>query len=254
MKVIKPGHEILVMVPTSGSGIEELRFVERLARTCYQSEPREPHEGETVDDVTRKFISGLINRGHEAMLEHGTLSVSFICDRGVSHELVRHRMASFAQESTRYCNYSKQKFGSEITFIAPCCLDDPNGDGIYEWTKAMMQCEESYFNLLNLGYSPQEARAVLPNSLKTEIVVTANYREWRHILKLRCAPDAHPQMKELMIPLLIDLKQRLPTIFGNIDADWEWYRRYKHADNIEVFENCVVLFYKPDEEDKDGDA
>ena len=252
MKVIRPGHEILT--PISDGGLEELIDIERIARTCYKSEPRVPREGETAEDVTKQFVSGLIKRGHEAMLEHSTLSVRFVCDRGVSHELVRHRMASFAQESTRYCNYSKQKFGSEVTFIVPCYLNDQNGDGGYEWTKAMLQCEESYFNLLNLGYSPQEARAVLPNSLKTEIVVTANYREWRHILKLRCAPDAHPQMKELMIPLLVDLKGKLTTIFGDIDADWEWYCRYMHADSIKVFENCVALYYKPDEEYKDGNA
>lgn len=216
MKITQPRFEI--MTPISQNGAHELVELENIARICYKSVPRLRND-ETPEEENHRFIRSLIARGHEAMLEHSRLTVYFVCDRGISHELVRHRMASFAQESTRWCNYSRAEFGNEITFIRPSYLRvNENGDaaGEYEWTMAMMQAEEAYFNMLSEGYSAQEARAVLPNSLKTEIVVTANYREWRHILRLRTAPDAHPQMRELMVPLLEELKRRIPVIFDDI--------------------------------------
>ena len=250
MKVIKPRHDILT--PISNCGLEELVDIEQVARTCYKSFPK-LREGETTTDCTKRFIKGLIDNHHEAMLEHGVISVRFVCDRGVSHELVRHRMAAFAQESTRWCNYSAQKFGGELYFIEPYFLrgndDLKKGEGLERWMAAMMQCENSYMKMIELGFTPQEARSVLPNSLKTELVVTANYREWRHILKLRCAKDAHPQMKELMIPLLLELKNRIPVIFNDIDADWEWYKNYMGYDEIEVFPNYVHLYNKGDADD-----
>ena len=155
----------------------------------------------------------LIDRGHEAMIEHSMLSVKFIVDRGVSHELVRHRIASFAQESTRYCNYSKEKFGNELTFIKPCFFDDIK---YQRWLGAMADAQCAYFDLLNSGASPQEARSVLPNSLKTEVVMTANYREWRNFFKLRTAKAAHPQMREVTIPLLRELQSKIPVVFDDI--------------------------------------
>ena len=150
------------------------------------------------------------------MLEHGSLSVLFICDRGVSHEIVRHRMASFAQESTRYCNYSKDKFDNEISVIEPN-PEFMRASSIWNaWYESICESERAYFDLLKNGESPQMARSVLPNSLKTEIVMTANYREWRHFLKLRCASNAHPQMREIAIPLLQELNKKIPVIFEDL--------------------------------------
>ena len=169
----------------------------------------------------------LISKGHEAMLEFGgNITVKFICDRGVSHELVRHRVASFAQESTRYCNYGKDE---HIQFIIPVWSDlqegiinDLNLDCIINsnsirWALSMYQAEANYLYLLNINKrTPQQARSVLPNSLKTEINVSANIREWRHIFKLRTANAAHPDMQALMRPLLDEFKCRIPLLFDDI--------------------------------------
>ena len=217
MKIIKPSYEILT--PISDGGIKELQHIEKIGRVCYKSEDRITDDGESA----KKFVKMLISNGHEAMIEHSSLSVKFVVDRGVSHELVRHRIASFAQESTRYCNYSKDKFGNEITVILPCFFD--TGMGILsnslvyqEWKSACECAEERYFNLLKMGATPQQARTVLPNSLKTEITITANYREWRNFFKLRTAEASHPQMREITIPLLKELKTLIPIIFDDIEV------------------------------------
>jgi thymidylate synthase (FAD) len=206
MRIIKPSYEI--MTPISNGGIEELKRIEAAARTCYKSEDKITKDGTSA----RKMVKALVARGHEAMLEHSQLTVKFICDRGVSHEIVRHRICSFAQESTRYCNYSGDKFGEELTFIKPSFFaDNPT---LYSfWKDACQKCEDVYMYMVHNGVTPQEARSVLPNSLKTEIVVTANYREWRNIFKLRCAKDAHPQIRELMIPLQKELAKKIPEVF-----------------------------------------
>ena len=216
MKAIEAGYEILD--PISVDGIEELKKIERAARTCYKSEDKITED----DSSAMKMVAGLIKSGHEAMLEHGGLTVRFVCDRGVSHELVRHRMASFAQESTRYCNYSKDKFGNELTFVMPTLYksDFMEDEAWNCWVETMKKCEESYMKLIKMGVSPQMARSVLPNSLKTEVVVTANWREWRHILSLRCAPDAHPDIRCLMVDLLEELHDKIPVLFDDI---WEKY-------------------------------
>ena len=206
MKIIKPSYEILT--PISKDGLEELKRIETAARTCYKSEDKITEDGSSA----RKMVKALITRGHEAMLEHSQLSVKFICDRGVTHEMVRHRLCSFAQESTRYCNYSGDKFGNELTFIEPFFFKD-NPTYYSFWKDACQKCEDVYMYLISQGVPPQEARSVLPNSLKTEIVVTANYREWRTIFKLRCAKDAHPQIREVMIPLQKELAEKLPEVF-----------------------------------------
>ena len=217
MKIIKPSYEILT--PISDGGVKELQHIEKIGRVCYKSEDRITDDGESA----KKFVKMLISNGHEAMIEHSSLSVKFVVDRGVSHELVRHRIASFAQESTRYCNYSKDKFGNEITVILPCFFD--TGMGILsnslvyqEWKLACECAEERYFNLLKMGATPQQARTVLPNSLKTEITITANYREWRNFFKLRTAEASHPQMREITIPLLKELKTFIPIIFDDIEV------------------------------------
>ena len=205
MKIINPSFEIIGNV--DGSAI--VRHIEKCGRVCYKSEDR------ITDDSAEKFVAGILQRGHEAVLEHASVTVKFICDRGVSHEIVRHRLASFCQESTRYCNYSSDKFGSEITVIRPCFTDE-NEMGFNRWKSICEAAERSYFMLLDFGWSPQEARAVLPNSLKTEVVMTANLREWRHFLKLRTDNAAHPQMREMARPLLCTMQELVPVVFDNI--------------------------------------
>ena len=186
MKIINPYTEILT--PLDGQAI--LQHIELCGRVCYKSEDK------ITDTSAAKFVAGIIKRGHEAVLEHFDITVKFVCDRGVSHEIVRHRMASYCQESTRYCNYSKDVFGSEITVIRPSFLTEGTPGWQY-WKVACRMAEKSYFELLDWGCTPQEARAVLPTCLKTEVVMTANLREWRHFFKLRTAPAAHPQMREV---------------------------------------------------------
>ena len=208
MNIEAPYCEILT--PISVGGEEELRRIEQIARTCYKSEAKS-------DDIsdTARFIDGLIRRGHLAMLEHGSISVKFVTDRCISHEMVRHRMASFAQESTRWCNYANGRFGGQITIIEPDFSDaeDPIAAKMH-FNAAVKYCEETYLYLINTQHlSAQKARRILPHCLKTEIVVTANYREWMHIFELRCAPDCDPEIQTLMAALLGDLRERLPVIF-----------------------------------------
>ena len=210
MKLMKPGYEILTPI----DGLKELQTIELAARTCYKSEDAITEDGESA----KKLIRRLIESGHEAMLEHSFLSVKFTCDRGVTHELVRHRLCAFAQESTRYCNYSGKKFGRNVKFVIPYFF---NEEQLAMWTDACVRAEQAYFDLLNMGASPQEARTVLPNSTAAEIVMSGNYREWRHILRLRTAKDAHPQMREIMCPLGEELKQRIPIIFDDCVTPWK---------------------------------
>lgn len=220
---MKAGFEILT--PISHGGIVELKHIEKIGRICYKSEDRITEDGESA----KKFVKMLIDRGHEAMIEHSSLSVKFTVDRGVSHELVRHRIASFAQESTRYVNYSLDKFGNEINVIhieKGIALDkkmdnmDANAIAaiIEEWEMAMEDAERHYMKMIDLGATPQIARSVLPSSTKTELIITANYREWRAFFKLRIPAAAHPQMREITIPLLDELKMRLPVIFDDIET------------------------------------
>ena len=214
MKIIKAGYEILDEINEK----EVMQKIEKIARVCYKSE-------NAINDRSAEYlIKALIRNKHDAMLEHYSFSVKFIVDRGVSHEIVRHRVASFAQESTRYCNY-----GTGITFIEPCYLSaekscDDNARRAAkcaDWVMACKAAEEAYMNMLNRGATPQEARAVLPTSTKTEIVMTANLREWRHFFKLRACGvtgKPHPQMLEVAVPLLNEMKTLLPVIFGDLEA------------------------------------
>lgn len=191
------------------------QLIEQAGRTCYKS------ESAITPESAAAFIQKIVKNHHEAMLEHASMTVKFIVDRGVSHELVRHRLASFAQESTRYCNYSKNKFGNEITVISPYFFEE-NAKMYDIWKSAMENAEKAYLDLLNGGASPQEARSVLPNSLKTEVIVTANMREWRHFFKLRAAGETgapHPQMAEVAIPLLRKCKEYMPELFSDINLN-----------------------------------
>lgn len=217
MKSIAPQH----IIETNIDGNEILKQIERAGRTCYKSEDK------ITDESAAKFVSGLIKHGHEAMIEHNAITVRFICDRGVTHEIVRHRIASYAQESTRYCNYSNDKYGNEINVIdisGGIKFDskmknfdlDTIGAILQEWSVAMEDAEKHYMKMIELGATPQIARSVLPTSVKTEIVVTMNIREWRHFFKLRAAKDSHPQMREVAIPLLEELKSLIPCVFDDI--------------------------------------
>ena len=227
MKIIKPYVEIMEEV----NGLEILKKIERCGRVCYKS------EGKITEGSAERFVASIVKRGHEAVLEHASVTVKFVVDRGVSHEIVRHRLASvtvkfvvdrgvsheivrhrlasYCQESTRYCNYSKDDFGTEITVIKPYYLTE-HTLGYDRWYNGCKCAEREYFNLLNWGCTPQEARAVLPNSLKTEVVMTANLREWRTFFKLRTTDAAHPQMREVARPLLDAFKKMIPIVFDDI--------------------------------------
>jgi thymidylate synthase (FAD) len=211
VKIIQPSFYIEYPDPLDGEKI--LQHIEKCGRTCYKS------EAAITPESSRKIVADIIKRGHESVLEHASISVRIICDRGVSHEIVRHRIASYSQESTRYCNYGKEKFGNEITFIRPPFFADENPTYLTEYSKwhmAMQVAEQSYMDLIAMGASPQEARSVLPNSLKTEIVMTTNLREWRHFFRLRTAKTAHPQMREVACPMLAEFKARIPVVFDDI--------------------------------------
>ena len=207
MNSIKPSIEIIDMKDYDSM----VKKIEKIGRVCYKS------EGSITDDSAERFITNILKRGHESVIEHESITVRMICDRGITHEIVRHRIASYSQESTRYCNYSNDKFGNEITVIDPCYWEDKECPGYLHWKAACETAEHFYFKILHSGGTAQEARAVLPNSLKTEIFITANFREWRHILKLRRDLAAHPQMREIMIPLGDELKELFPPIFSDID-------------------------------------
>jgi thymidylate synthase (FAD) len=191
-----------------------LKNIEKYGRVCYKSESK------ITESSANDFIRMIIKSGHESVLEHEKISVRFFCDRGITHEIVRHRIASYSQESTRYCNYSKDGFSNQITVINPCFWDNhKNGskEKLKVWKAAMEYAETAYLELIKLGATAQEARAVLPNSLKSEIIVTMNLREWRHFFKLRTTVNAHPQMREIAIPLLSEFKSLLPPVFYDIE-------------------------------------
>jgi thymidylate synthase (FAD) len=203
MKIIDAKVEIIDKL----DGLEMLKKIELIGRTCYKSEDK------ITDDSCKQFVKNIIARGHESVLEHVNFSVRFTCDRGVSHEIVRHRIASYSQESTRYCNYAK---ADEIVVIKPCFWQESD-DNFKDWMSAMRMAESHYMRLIQNGATPQEARSALPNSLKTELVMTTNVREWRHFLKLRTSRAAHPQMREVAIMLLNMLVEIAPELFGDID-------------------------------------
>ena len=210
MTIIDPSFTWLGNAP---DGDQMLANIAAAGRVCYQTESKS-------DDAA--FVRKRIRQGHESILEHEKISVRIICDRGVSHELVRHRIASYSQESTRYCNYSKGKFGSELTFIRPYWDDRSISAEMIRlracWQEACLNAEWSYKKMIDAGCTPEAARAVLPNCLKTEIVMTANLREWRHFFKLRCAPAAHPDMRIVANMLLTAFKDVVPVVFDDIEG------------------------------------
>jgi len=206
MRTIKP----IAVIESHVDADYILKQIELAGRTAYKSEDK------ITNDSAKDFVKMILKRGHLSVIEHQSVSVRFICDRGVSHEIVRHRLASYTQESTRYCNYTKGKFGSEITVIEPCFWSQD--DERYKvWKQTIEQIESAYNKLVELGATPQEARSILPNSLKTEIVVTMNLREWRHFFTMRTSAAAHPQMREVSIPLLKEFQKQIPIIFDDFE-------------------------------------
>jgi thymidylate synthase (FAD) len=210
LKIANAGYDIITKIDE----IEIMKFIEKIGRTCYKSEDKI-----TVHSST-DFIKKIIDRKHDAILEFFDITVKFYCDRGISHEVVRHRIASYAQESTRYCNYNKDKFNKEITVIYPIFWTE-DSEYYKVWKDACEYAEKAYLKLIELGAKAEQARSVLPTSLKTELNVKMNLREWRHFFTLRTTQMAHPQMREISIPLLIDFKQLIPIIFDDIEIKQE---------------------------------
>jgi len=222
MKAIEPGFTFEDEI----DGMAILKKLERIGRTCYKSEDL------ITEDSCKTFIKKIMDSGHESVIEHVSITVRVICDRGITHEIVRHRIASYSQESTRYCNYSKDKHGNEMKVILPYWFKDAHAKYIANpgafapvtdnelqyayWLRGCAQAETSYFGMLADGGSAQEARDVLPNSLKTEIVMTLNLRSWINFFKQRTSKKAHPQMREIARPMLKEFQERIPVIFDDI--------------------------------------
>lgn len=223
MLLVKPSAEIMAV------SLEPLQLIEAAGRTCYKS-------GDKITDTSAPaFAAMILKRGHESVVEHASATVRFVCDRGVTHEIVRHRLASYSQESTRYCDYN----GGHVAFVIPPWCDrllpgeasvvtddaalgtiSEIPDPVNFWLYSMQLAENNYKKLRELGWRPEQARSVLPNSLKTEIVMTANLREWRHFFRLRTSAAAHPQMREVAIPLLAEMKERIPVLFDDLTGDF----------------------------------
>jgi len=204
LKIIEQSHEILHIDPNIN------QMIEKAGRTCYKSEDK------ITGDSADKFVKMLIDRGHHAMIEFGDIIVKFVTSRDVTHEFVRHRLCSFAQESQRYVRYNN------IEFIRPVWESDKTEKDVlaYSWWKhSMITAENHYKHLMAEGWTPQQARVVLPNSAKTEIVVKTNIREWRYIFQLRCSPKAYPQLRFLMLALLKELKEKVPVVFEDINYE-----------------------------------
>ena len=209
MKIIPASVEIISPI----DGAEVLRHLERCGRVCYKSEHK------ITENSAPGFVAGLIARGHESVLEHFSFTACFIANRGVTHEIVRHRLASYSQESTRYCLYSDERFGEELTVIKPCFFDqdtDRDLENYLKWECACRDAEDWYKELIRNGAKAQEARDILPHGLKSELIMTANLREWRHFFKLRCDAAAHPQMREVARMLLKEAHEKIPVVFDDL--------------------------------------
>lgn len=210
MKIIKPEIEI-----EDFDGTQIMQNIERACRTCYRSEES------ITEDSYKKLLTNCINRGHESVLEHEKITVRMICDIGVYKDLTRHRFASFSIESTRYCNYGKDKFNNEIKFIEPCNIE--KGTTEYEqWFNIMNIIEKAYNEMADLGCTPDQMRMILPHSTAAAVTMTANIREWKYILELRCSKMAHPAIRQLLIPLLLIFQEKMPEIFKDIPYDMDF--------------------------------
>lgn len=198
MKIVEQSVELLWFTP------EPEKMIELAGRTAYKSEDK------ITEDSAGEFCGRMKKSGHHSVLEHASASIRITCDRGISHEIVRHRIASYTQESTRYCSYNKEKFGGELTFVRPPFLE---GESLKTWAFACQRAEGTYMELLSQSITPQIARSILPTCLKTEIVMTCNLREWIHFIKLRGSKAAHPQIRVIANLILEELKVIAPSIF-----------------------------------------
>ena len=219
MEIIEPRVEV-----ENYNGIKIMKNIERACRTCYRS------EGMITEDSYKKLLNNCINRGHESVLEHEKITVRFTCSINSYKDLTRHRAGTaFSIESTRYCNYSKDKFGNNIKFINPVYITDPNNYAT--WKECMKHIETFYMLLANNKATPDQCRTMLPHSVAAEVCMTCNIREWRHVLGLRCSKMVHPEIRQILIPLLLKFKQDMPELFNNIpyDEDFpkEWYAEIK---------------------------
>lgn len=207
MKLINPSIEV-----ENYNGVKIMKNIERACRTCYRS------EGNITDDSYKNLLNNCINRGHESVLEHEKITVRMICDIGVYKDLTRHRFANFSIESTRYCNYGKDKFDNEIKIIKPCHIEE--GTEMYaDWYSAMQHMEHFYMRMVDNGAKPDQLRMLLPHSTASQVTMTANIREWRHILDLRTKKMTHPSIRQILIPLLLKFKEDMPELFNSIEYD-----------------------------------
>lgn len=229
MKIINPKIEV-----EKYDGVKIMKNIERACRTCYRS------ENLITEDSYKRLLTNCLNRGHQSILEHEKITVRMICDIGVYKDLTRHRFGSFSIESSRYCAYNKDKFDNEIKFIKPVFYKESWTDRNYEgsgmdideekskiWYDTMENIEDSYMDMAKLGCTPDEMRMILPHSTAAEVTMTANIREWRHILDLRTKKMTHPSVRQILIPLLLKFKADMPELFGDIEYDTEfpkeWY-------------------------------
>mgnify|MGYP001052565845 CR=1 FL=1 len=208
------------------NGIQIMKNIERACRTCYRS------EGKTTEESYKTLLKNCITRGHESVLEHEKVTIRLYCDLGVYKDLTRHRIASFSIESTRYCNYGKDKFDNELKVIRPCNIEE--GTDIYaNWKNACEAIEKNYMEMSKKGALPDQLRMILPHSIAAEVTMTANIREWKHILSLRASNHTHPSIRQLMIPLLLYFKQIMPEIFEDVPYDEE-FPKEKYAKLSEI--------------------
>lgn len=246
MKIISPSVEILQNINYDYI----LKHLEVCARNCYKS------EGNITEDNTSaiKMVKKLIELNHTAMLEHYNITVKLICDIGAYKDLTRHRHASFAIESTRYCNYAKDKFGNELTFIKPCNIEELSP--IWnEWISQMKEVELTYREMAKLGAKPDQLRLILPHSTASSVVMTSNIREWRYILNLRCAKFAHPSVREIMLLLLSRFYFMMPVLFEDIfeqfftlDNETENTKTYILKDRLSNNNITKYIFFKDNSE------
>ena len=222
MEIIEPWIEV-----EDFNGVDIMKKIEKACRTCYRS------EGNITEDSYKRLLTNCINRGHESILEHEKITIRMCCDIGVYKDLTRHRAGTaFSIESTRYCNYSKDKFTNNIKFIKPVYYVDSWKERNYEgsamspeesksfyWYNCMQDIEDTYLNMAKLGCTPDEMRMILPHSTAAEVTMTCNIREWKHILELRCSKMVHPSVRQLMIPLLLKFKKEMPEIFEKVPYD-----------------------------------
>ena len=215
MKIINPKIEV-----EKYDGVKIMKNIERACRTCYRS------ENLITEDSYKRLLTNCLNRGHESVLEHEKITVRMVCDIGVYKDLTRHRFGSFSIESTRYCNYGKDKFENEIKFIEPVNIDKTS-ELYKDWYRTVDFIEQEYIRMSRMGATPDQMRMILPHSTAAEVTMTANIREWRHILDLRTKKMAHPSVRQILIPLLLKFKADMPELFGDIEYDTEfpkeWY-------------------------------